>query len=281
MENKLYNLTMRNTQAIGNKLFAEVPVELLYSDDRYQRGEMVSTRKVNKLIANWNPAKMDPLRVAPHDDEGRFSVINGEHRLKAAKALGYDFLVCEILRCDGIEEEAKLFATQNDEVDNLTPLQKHKANVLCGVPENVLIQSLCEKYDIKISAGKAGSRKTSYLSGFGRAVVQARSNPDVTKEVFRVIYEARWHLSSKGLCSEVLQAIYKLFLLHTDDRDKVADSLIHYMRHNDPKYVLACAMERYPKRTQTARNVLFIEDEIVTNYGVTRVYGFEDTVVAA
>ena len=281
MENKLYNLTMRNTQAIGNKVFAEVPVELIYSDERYQRGEMVSSRKVSKLVNNWNPAKMDPLRVAPHDDEGRFSVINGEHRLRAAKVLGYDYLVCEILRCDGIEEEARLFATQNDEVDNLTPLQKHKANVLCGVPENVLVQNLCEKYDINISGGKHGSRKTNYLSGFSAAVRMAKRNPEIASEVFRVLYEARYHLSYKGLCSEILEALNKVLLLHKEDNDKVADSLVKYLRHNEPKYVIACAMERYPNRTKTARNVLFLEDEIVANYGITRVYGFEDTVMVA
>ena len=143
-KNFAYVTVMSNLKEIGQKKFASIPAELLFSDGRFQRTELSSEKKINSLVRNWNPDKMDALRVVAHPEEGRFSIVDGDHRFRAGKIVGMEMFPCEVIQFKGSVEdrlmfEATLFATQLQEVEQLSCIQKHKANLIRGIKANEII----------------------------------------------------------------------------------------------------------------------------------------------
>lgn len=97
MEKKLFNLTMKNIQTIGKKHYAEIPTELLFADESFQRTDTCSKEKIRRLANKFDINKMDTLRVVPHAETCNFSIIDGYHRFKAAEMLGIDSVPCEVI----------------------------------------------------------------------------------------------------------------------------------------------------------------------------------------
>ena len=50
---ELYDIITPNVQKIGNKYFANVPVQLIFVDPEYQRVETRSKEKVTTLAQHW------------------------------------------------------------------------------------------------------------------------------------------------------------------------------------------------------------------------------------
>lgn len=279
MNNKaLFELTMKNIIPVGNKKYAVIPITLLFADFRFQRKGKKATAKIMKLAKNWNPKKMDALRVVPHRDTYNFSVVDGWHRYNAAIQNNEDYVVCEIIDLSEDEderliEEATLFATQGDDVDSLTPIEKHPANVLRGVKENVILQRLVDKYKIDISYGmERGVRKENYLSGFTTALDLAKTNEKILDMVFNILCATRWNLAANGLSSLTIHVIGNIMKLHPDKRDDIQDFLIKMFTNIEPEKLFSSAMERYPERKKHERIVLYLEDELVDGLGIDRVY---------
>ena len=84
---ELYDIITPNVQKIGNKYFANVPVQLIFVDPEYQRVETRSKEKVTTLAQHWCDAKMDPIRLVAHPDENRFACVDGLGRLTAKMLL--------------------------------------------------------------------------------------------------------------------------------------------------------------------------------------------------
>ena len=139
----LFQLTLSNVQKIGNKHFVSVPLSLLFVDEAFQRMDDSSPRVINRLVENWDDNKMDALRVSPHYETNNFSIIDGFHRYTAASEKGIQNLTVEVLQGlssdvqERLVQEATIFATQNDESESLTIVQKHKANVLRGIQDTL------------------------------------------------------------------------------------------------------------------------------------------------
>lgn len=277
---ELYEITMNQINKVGGKLFVFIPLKLLYVDERFQRKGLTSQKKIQNLVNKWDSNKMDALRVSPHPEERCFSVIDGYHRYSAAVLRnGVLGLECELIQ--GLSEdpkkrliqEATLFATQNDQVDTLSPFEKHKANVLRGIKENIIVEELTNKYDIPLKTNKGRGRSAvGYLSGFTRALTIAKSGEDVLDYVFSVICESRWNLSATGFSCHVLEAIGHLFMLHPTEMEEVKKALIDYCKPITPMKFFSEAHTKYPERKMSERLTMHLEDYVCEHYNVTRVY---------
>jgi hypothetical protein len=82
-----------------------IPVDLLKIDDHYQR--LVRPAHVAKIVANYDPRLFGALTV--NDRSGVLFVIDGGHRLAAAKELGLTSVPCHVLTGLTSQEEAGLF----------------------------------------------------------------------------------------------------------------------------------------------------------------------------
>lgn len=123
-----------------------VPIAELELDDSYQRSiETGASRKLIAAIANrWDWDLLDVLKVSRRPDDRMF-VIDGQHR-KAAAVMRGDIpqLPCVLKRCDGPEEEARLFVAANRGRKAMSGLDDFRAAVGSGDPEATTIARLID-----------------------------------------------------------------------------------------------------------------------------------------
>lgn len=275
-----YEALLSNVKEVGTKRFALVPVDYIYADASFQRLTVKGSKKIRQLAAAFDPAKMDALRLSPHDEECRFSVIDGYHRLLAAIINGIEMIECEIIQGlpkdprERLKAEAHLFVTQNNNVDLLRPMQKHNAGVLLGIPEYTILDELLEKYNIHLrTKGTNGRAKVGELSGYCGALKIAKTHgKDLLEDVFTVLLESRWNLSRDGFADIPLNAIKTVLLLHVDRREEVIAACIKYMKQITPELFISQSNANYPTRARYQRAILTLEDKVCDIIGANRLY---------
>lgn len=276
----LWDMTMHNIQAIGGKRFGYAPKELMFSDERIQRDKNMN--KVNWLVKNWNANLMTPLKVSIHPESKRLSIIDGDHRFLAGCILGLTGWEVEFLQGlpedpeERLKAEAKLFASQSDGIALLTPAQKHKANVIIGVEENVAIEELVKKYNIELKpnlSAKGNLCTTGVLTGFQEALRIAKaSGKDMFDNVLYIICESRWNLAVNGLGNDVLRTTNNILRLHPEYRKEITELLISKYTKITPQQLFAEAHTKYPLRKNAERLLMYVEDWVCEELGITRTY---------
>lgn len=284
-EELAYNAVFSNMKRVGTKSYACIPLDMLYVDDSYQRVEMASKRKIKELADKWMPEKMDALLVVPHPEKKKFVIVNGYHRFEAAKILekrgkGIIGLECDIvlnLSEDPEErriQEAKLFVSQEDEVDKLTPLQKHKASIVCGEQGNIVVQKVVDKYGIKLKKPTGrGLAKIGHLAGFTAALrVATVGGEQMLDDIFDVLMKSRWNLDKRGFGAQSIKSVYNVLKLHPEHRTEVKEEIVKYLLPIQPSQFFANAAAAYPERTTDERQTIHLEDVVCEALGIERVY---------
>lgn len=276
----VFDLVMKNVRTIGSKTYVYVPLDLLIVDPAFQRNAKAAKSKVKKLVDNWNPHKMDSLRIVPHPESFEFSVVDGGHRLEALKTLGAEGVECEVIL--GLSEnpqerliqEAFIFATQGDEEHKVAPVDKHRANILRGVEENVILDKVMKKYDIPLKSHSARGRvRPKQLAGFTIALNIAKVHGEsLLSDTIYTICESRWNIATHGLSALTLHSIASVLKFHPEHKNAVIAELINFCTPIQPDQFYAMAHAKYPERKEKERLVLFLEDYVVEKLGINRVY---------
>ena len=124
-------------QAISDMEYANPGVERsistarLFSGQAYQRP--VDERMVDRLVKNWDERLLDPLVVSFRD--GRFYVVDGQHRISAMKKMNGSANVmvpCKVYSGLTYEQEAELYYKLDRAKTHLTMAQATKALLESG-----------------------------------------------------------------------------------------------------------------------------------------------------
>lgn len=110
-----------------NYVYGQVNSNQIYSDPTYQRA--VDYNRVRKIVSNFNPALVNPIKVSLRDD-GKYWVFDGQHTLAALKARNGNkhlHVECKIYTGLTRQEEAKLFAEQNGAAKAVKTIARMKA----------------------------------------------------------------------------------------------------------------------------------------------------------
>ena len=110
-----------------NQQFAIVPLSKI-EPSIYQRATNHS--QVKNIIKYFDEAKLGTLTLSQRD--GKYSIVDGAHRLSALRALEYTHALCEILPGLTLEDEAEYFRRQGQDKRPLKPLDLFKAGVISG-----------------------------------------------------------------------------------------------------------------------------------------------------
>lgn len=124
---------------------------LLVIDRRYQR-EMggAGAAHVNRILREFNWSRYQPIVVSERDD-GKYAVIDGQHRLEAARKHPLiDELPCYIIDAPDVASQASIFVAVNSRRLGLTGLQKFWAAVAAGDDDAVAVHVLCAEAGITI-----------------------------------------------------------------------------------------------------------------------------------
>lgn len=285
-----YNTVLSNCQKIGGKRFCCIPLDLLEVDEDYQRVHCINMKKVYSLVNKWDFNKFDPILVSPHPETNSFSVIDGFHRMLASGIRKESYVLAVLT--EGLSEnlserkmqEARLFASQGEEVDKLDRYQKHKAYVTLGVKKYCILDNCIKGRKLLLSihelknlpqeqqdALKAADYKI--LTGYAAAVqVAALVNGEETlTNIFDIIEKSGWHQSANGYSKNVISSIKSVLNMHDND-PRVIKAIISFFKPIDPNIYFAEAHVKYPKRFSLERLVMYLEEEVSKRLGVQPLY---------
>lgn len=141
------------TQFVPKVHFEQIPIKNLVSSQEYQRN--LSQSHINRTTANFDLYQINPVKVSRRD--GVNYVFNGQHTIEivAAVSESRDTPVwCMIYDDLDYEHEADVFANQQKFVKALLPYEIFMANVEAGNDEQLIIKTLVESYEMKITSSK-------------------------------------------------------------------------------------------------------------------------------
>lgn len=124
---------------------------LLEVDHRYQREITQDGRKhIGRILKDFNWNKYQPV-VVTESGEGKYAVIDGQHRLEAAKKHPLiDSLPCYVIDAPDLAAQAEIFIAVNSDRRGLTGLNRVWAAVASGNVEAAAIAEACEKAGVTI-----------------------------------------------------------------------------------------------------------------------------------
>lgn len=135
-----------------------VAIDRLVIDDVYQRAvSMGSVRNIKRICAEFDWAKFLPVIVTENDD-GSFSVVDGQHRSIAAATIGITEVPCYVLSCSAAEAAAA-FAAINGNVTPVQPIDLWFAGLAARDPAAVALQTVLDAAGVKVTRKKEGFAK--------------------------------------------------------------------------------------------------------------------------
>lgn len=269
------------TVTIAGKEFAIIPLELLNVENKWQRSleTAKAKRKIAMLVDGWDENQCRPITVIYNESTQKYDVIDGGHRVKAAELKELGSLVAEIIRLEGTQEEkdlvaAKLFAEQGKAVDKLTPAEKHKANVMLGIPANLTLEAAAKRVGFSLKSdgtrGKKSKVIAGYVCGFNAAYSLAKNSPDILNETFDVIKAIRWGEEEAGLSAATIVMISKAISYHLDHVEKFVAGIQTVLTNKKPKQIFAEAMAMYSGRNEVSRNLMYLEGLVCDELKIDR-----------
>jgi hypothetical protein len=246
MINNVNDTIVINAFVIGGKKFANVPLSEMRLDPEYQR---VETNNVNKLYKNWDIRKCEMLHVSYRD--GYFYIVNGQHRYKAALLKGLTHLPCEISTGLTQEDEAGIFAEQNDNIKRLNTYDIFKANLVRKEKTDTIIKNICDSYNITVK------KSSSSVTGNLKCLTKVRSiinndGEECLRWIFDVIKGSGWQHTPYAYGSLVISFLH---LVYTNSKNltKTTTKIISLLSKTNFDTLKAEATIEYPNvSTETA-----------------------------
>lgn len=190
----------------GDAKYAMIPVHLLRLDESYQRN--IDRAHVNELAANWSANECEPLVVNWPDDgvaDGMY-VVDGQHRMAAATALGIAALPCKIFHKMTKEWEALTFAEQGNRVRIVNTFAKFKALCYAGNAVALATKEACKKYSVATTVTACNT--PGHVGGMNALMeITERHGVTMLERVFETIHELGWHAQPSGYNVSLMKAI--------------------------------------------------------------------------
>jgi len=144
-----------------------LPVEALKVNDDWQRP--LDVPRAERIAARWDDRKAGALMVSYDPTDDKYTVVDGQHRLAAAKRAGVPYLCCVDQSCDSSEEEAELFERQGDDRRNLTPYDRHRAALYRHDLRAVGINNVLMRRGLSFARGGRGLNRINTISAVQEA----------------------------------------------------------------------------------------------------------------
>lgn len=180
----------------------------------YQR--MLSSTWVNRLVKNFDEGLLGVLIVSYRN--GKYYVIDGQHRLEAAKRIGIDELVCQVHLGLTYEKEASLFWKYNKDKKKLSPYDIFKAELEAKDESALNMAEILDKHGYKVRPSSGGRSETKYqiLAIATLKRIYKRDGYDILDRVLRLIKET-WDGHRDALRENILGGMAIFVRLYNDD----------------------------------------------------------------
>lgn len=115
----------------------------------YQRA--TSDAQVAKIVRDFDESKLGALTVSLRD--GKYHIVDGLHRSKALKTLGYTHALCVVLTCLTYEQEADFFRKQNQNKRGIVTFDDFRAGLEANDEMCVRVNAIVKDNDFEIGRG--------------------------------------------------------------------------------------------------------------------------------
>jgi hypothetical protein len=139
---------MNTNKATGQRI-QSVALADMEPESGYQRA--TNPTQVNSIVKNFDETKLGTLTVSERD--GKFHVVDGAHRVKALRKLGYTHANCVVLSGLTFEREAEYFRSQNEGKRGIRPIEFFKAGLVSGDGQCVGIHRVIKSNGFGIGNG--------------------------------------------------------------------------------------------------------------------------------
>lgn len=246
---------LQNAKEFGGVKVGLLPVSLLFVDHTYQRP---AQSKVKKIAQQWDDNKAGFLLVSYRETDARFAIIDGGNRFEAAKLIGKTNLACQILTGISIEQEALVFAAQNENRSTMRQRDMLKALVCAKDAEAIAFQNLVEEFGLKTYNGEHGD--AGYIGGILKARNIYHVGGDVAlRWIFDIINKANWYSIAKAYSASMLNVLWTIYQNHETDRTETARKLVSFLTPVTPSMLTSKAMSIFIGHGQTAAVTAFLE----------------------
>jgi len=148
-----------------NKLFQNTYIDVININDlitdEYQRmSENNSPRRIRKMINNFNSDLLSTITVSLRN--GKYYVVDGQHRVLAARSVGLKALRAEVHNNLTKEDEAALFVMLNSSSTKVNKIQIYNAHVIAKDPTTLRIKFIAASNGLKIGSWTEDNTLSAY-----------------------------------------------------------------------------------------------------------------------
>ncbi len=270
---KLEGLTKIHRDMGEDIAIINIPVELMEIDSRYQTDERTE-RDLRYLTENWDERKLMTLIGVPHWEEGKVYIVDGYGRWIASQIVNKnkykDLRVQMILNAPTDPDlrlafEAELYAFQNQQVKDLSPIQKHGAMMILHDRATEILENLRKRYGFEYKANK-GNREASVLGSYSATLKLCKiDNGNAANYVFSICEGAGFDRKPNGYSTYIMGALRDVYKLYAEDRYLTREYLSEELRKTTPLFLKSSAVVKYPMLTTSTAVSLYLEDMVVNN----------------
>ncbi len=197
--------------------YKQVNTRDIVVDTLYQRE--LNSRKVNKIVSNWNPYLINAVKVSCRD--GKMFVFDGQHTIAAIKTKhgGRDCMIdCKVFYGLTRLDEMELFIQQNGESSAVATREKFRALWHMGDPDVCGMVKACDMCGLicDFAAWQATNRIIAVSTLFK---AYKTLNEEEFKDMLMIVKEA-WGGTPDSLNSEILNGMTKFYRAYCGDFDR-------------------------------------------------------------
>lgn len=202
-----------------------IPVSDLFVDRTYQRE--LDAPRARSMARHWDRRMVGALDVSDRGDTdtpARYAVINGQHRMEAARIVDPDMpLVCTVHTGLSVADEAQLFWDIDRETRSLTTWDRWYARRAAGDPTVLLIDEIAKRFDLVVTE-RPGDTSLQCCASLEWAL--NRCGADVVDQTLELLTDV-WPTDSDGTKGLIVKAIATtLYEFGADlDTGRLADAL--------------------------------------------------------
>jgi hypothetical protein len=180
----------------GEPICERVDPDTLFIDPSYQRDiRERGLQQIRQIVEafDWRKFKPPICAYAEHDGKTVLKVIDGQHTaIAAASHPNVDLIPVMIVEAADTASQAAAFVGQNTSRLGMTALQIHRASIVAGDPDALLIEEICAAAGVTILLTTPKSYKAGEtVAVTGIAALIDRLGAERSRQVLEVLAKAK------------------------------------------------------------------------------------------
>ncbi|WP_319414394.1 DUF6551 family protein [uncultured Cohaesibacter sp.] len=186
-----------------------VPVDMIETDHQYQREAIPS--RIRKILRDFDWRYFQPVTLTYHPDRGKYTVLDGQHRVEAIRLHPYIQRVpAAIIRAETLQQEADAFVKINTERSKVNTIDRYHAGLTAEDPNALMVKRVLDKANCAVveSQGQVKPRLTNAVTSVIRSC--SSFGEDATSQACLAIADA-WPQDGKALKGTLIRGIARVF----------------------------------------------------------------------